>query len=303
VDGVSVAGEARPWDDAQLPALSVIVGARNAADTLGETLEAVAAQAYPGWWEVVVVDNGSSDATGDVARAMADRLPNLRVLRPEDPGYQARGVNHGIEHAKGEVFVFLDADDVVGPDYLLHMGRALATNPFAGAKVDVTLLNPPEVRARRDLLQAERIDVFCGFRPAVIGAAMGARRDAVEAVGGMDPALPTQHDLDVSWRLVAAGLPAVFVPDAVLHYRYRTGAREIFRQERGYGEGEVVLFRKFRADGMPRRGLLRVAAAYLRLVMVVPGLRSQAGRARAATAAGLLVGRLEGSLRHRALYL
>jgi GT2 family glycosyltransferase len=286
-----------------MPALSVIVGCRDAADTLGETLEAVAAQAYPGWWEVVVVDNGSSDGTADVARAMATRLPNLRVLRPDDPGHQARGLNHGIEHAKGEVLAFLDADDVIGPDYLLHMGRALAGHPFAGGRVDVALLNPPEVRSRRPPLQAERIDEFCGFRPAVIGAAMGARRDALVAVGGMDPALPTQHDLDVSWRLAEAGLPAVFVPDAVLHYRYRSTAAEIFRQERGYGVGEVVLFQKFRSRGMPRRDPLRVAAAYLRLLRTLPGLHTPPGRAKAATMAGLLLGRLQGSLRQRILYL
>ena len=145
--------------------------------------------------------------------------------------------------------------------------------------------------------------MYCGFRPAVVGAAMGARREAVDAVGGMDPSLPTQHDLDVSWRLAAAGFPAVFVPDAVLHYRYRTGSREIFRQERGYGEGEVVLYRKFHGSGMRRRSLAQVTASMVRLTAALTGVRTEAGRAKIATMAGILLGRLKGTLKYRVLYL
>jgi GT2 family glycosyltransferase len=286
-----------------LPPLSVVVGCRNSESTLAETLEAVTTQHYPGWWEVVVVDNGSTDRTGDVARSFEGRLPNLQVLRPDEPGFQAHGVNHGITHSKGEVIVFLDSDDVVGQDYLLHMGKALATHPFAGARMDIDRLNPPEVRTRRAVLQATRIDTYCAFRPAVVGAAMGARREAIDAVGGMDPSLPTQHDLDVSWRLAAAGYPATFVGDAVLHYRYRTGAREIFSQERGYGEGEVVLYRKFHGDGMRRRSIAKIAASVIRLLVALPGARTEEGRARIATMAGILVGRFEGSRRYRTFYL
>lgn len=50
-----------------LPTLSVIISCRNSASTLGETLASVAGQDYPGWWELIVVDNGSTDATSQVA--------------------------------------------------------------------------------------------------------------------------------------------------------------------------------------------------------------------------------------------
>lgn len=286
-----------------LPRLSVIISCRNSASTLAETLDSVAAQVYGGWWEVVVVDNGSTDRTADVARGFAGRLPNLQVLRPPDPGHQAHGVNYGIAHSGGEVIVFLDSDDLIGPDYLLHMATAMTRHGFVGARVDVDRLNPPEVRARRVMLQGSGIDTYCRFRPAAIGAAMGGRRDAIDEVGGMDPTLPTQHDLDVSWRMAAHGHPTVFVPDAVLHYRYRTTARAIFKQERGYGFGEVALYRKFRADGMPGRSLPQFIASLARLLLELPGIRTSEGRARVATMAGMLLGRVEGSLNYRTLYL
>lgn len=284
------------------PSLSVLVTCRNSAATLGATLESIARQAYGGWWEVVVVDNASSDATMQIARGFADRLPNLRVLSVPSPGHQASGLNHGIAESVGEVIVFLDSDDLVAEGYLARMGAALATAPYVGGQMDVALLNPPGIRDRRSPLQQDRIDTI-GWRPAVVGASMGARREAMAKVGGFDESLPTQHDLDISWRLAEVGVEATFVPQAVLHYRYRTGLREIFRQERGYGAGEVVLYRKFRRRGMPRRSVLQVGASYARLLVALLRVRRPEGPARLATMLGMTLGRIEGSLRHRVLYL
>ena len=292
-----------PADRTELPTLSVVIACRNSGATLAETLETVAGQEYPGWWEVLVVDNGSSDDTAAVAQRFADRLPGFALLRPPDPGHQARALNYGIEHGKGEVFVFVDSDDLLGPGYLARMGSALRTADLVGGALDVDRLNPPDIRARRDVLQRDRIDRFCDYLPAVVGASMGARREALHVVDGFDESLPTQHDLDISWRMHHAGRTAAFVPGAVLHYRYRRTARDIFRQERGYGEGEVVLYRKFRDQGLRRRSPLRVAVAYARLALAALRLPAPGGPARFATQLGMLVGRLEGSLRYRTAYL
>ena len=285
-----------------LPSLSVVISCRNSASTLAETLDAIAGQQYPAWWEVVVVDNGSTDATSAVAQSFADRLPHFSLLTPPEPGYQARGINHGIEHSKGEAVVFLDSDDLVGPDYLLHLGRALATRPFVGAKLDIDRLNPPDVRARRRPLQTDRIDTFCGYLPAVVGAAMAARRGPLEHVGGWDDRLPTQHDLDLSWRLSRAGYPATLVPEAVLHYRYRTGVRAIFEQEYGYGDGEVALYRKYRSAGLRRRGPRQLAAGSWQFALAVLRLPRPGGAARLATVLGINLGRLRGSIRLHTWY-
>jgi GT2 family glycosyltransferase len=252
---------------------------------------------------VVVIDNGSSDDTAAVARRFESRLPNFSLLRTPNPGYQARALNYGMSQSKGEALIFLDSDDVVGPDYLLHVAKALVDAPFVGARVDIHLLNPPEVQERRRPLQQERIDSFCDYLPAVIGAAMGGRREPLERVGGFDETLPTQHDLDISWRLAAAGYPATLVREATLHYRYRTGARAIFQQEHGYGMGEVVLYRKFRSQGMRRRTVPRVVVAYARMLIALLGLPQAGGASRFATMLGMNLGRLQGSIRHRTFYL
>lgn len=184
------------------------------------------------------------------------------------------------------------------------MGRALATAPFVGGRMDIERLNPPQVRGRRMPPQTHRIDVFGGgFRPAVIGVSMGARREPLEKVGGFDESLPTQHDLDISWRLAKAGFDATFVPGAVLHYRYRLGPKEVFQQERGYGIGEVVLYRKFRSAGMLPRSAPKVAISIVRLLIALIRLPTPSGAARLATHLGMMVGRIEGSIKYRTPYL
>jgi len=286
-----------------LPTLSVVMSARNSADTLTETLTAISHQTYPAWWEVVVVSNGSKDDTIAVAISFDGRINNLHVLDVPDPGFQARGQNYGVSQSKGDAIVFLDADDVVGCDYLRHMGAALAEHSFVGASVDIESLNTEGIREIRRPLQVDRIDEYCRFRPAVIGAAMGAQRSAVDAVGGFDESLETQHDLDISWRLLEAGYPAVLVPQAVLHYRYRDHPRELFEQHVGYGLGEVALYVKYAQRGMPRSRPVNVAAEYARLAKSLMTIHRPGGTARFATHAGICYGRLRGSLAQRTLYL
>jgi glycosyltransferase involved in cell wall biosynthesis len=285
------------------PRLSVVISCRNSGSTLAETLEAVVAQQYGGWWELVVVDNGSTDDTLEVARRFADRVPHFKLLQPPTPGYQACGLNYGIEHSVGEYLIFLDSDDVIDPGYLDQMAKALEAAPFVGGAMDVDQLNARWLRLRRRPLQADRIDLFCAYLPAVVGASMSARREAVEAVNGFDESLPTQHDLDISWRLYQAGYPATFVPGAVLHYRYRDGLKSIFDQEYGYGEGEVALYRKFRDEGLRRRDVWHVLVDYARILRALTGVRSWEGRARLVTLLGVNLGRIKGSIRFRTVYL
>ena len=286
----------------QPPTLSVVISCRNSAATLGELLDSIVGQRYANWWEVVIVDNGSTDNTAEVARSYDTLLPNLSVLSAPNPAEQATGLNYGVHRSTGEVVVFLDSDDVIGEDYLLHMGRALATADIAGASIDILRLNRPAVRRRRRPLQLERIETFKSYLPAVVGAALAIRRPALEEVGGFDEELPTQHDLDVSWRLYRAGHLPVFVPGAVLHYRYREGPRAIFRQEYNYGRGEVLLYAKHRAHGQRRRSFIRSLASCGRLGIALVTLPRPGGAARFATLLGAQLGRIRGSVEYRVWY-
>ena len=117
------------------PALvSVIMIFWNAARFLGEAVESVLAQTYPDW-ELLLVDDGSTDASSALARAYAAAHPG-RVRCLEHPGRANRGMsasrNLGLRHARGRYVTFLDADDVFFPEALSRMVALLAAHPEAG---------------------------------------------------------------------------------------------------------------------------------------------------------------------------
>jgi glycosyltransferase involved in cell wall biosynthesis len=106
---------------------SVVIPAYNTADTLGEAIDSVLAQTRQDF-EIIVVDDGSSDDTAAVAEGFGDR--RIRVYRQENAGPSAAR-NRGIAEALGEYVSSLDSDDLWLPDYLAEMGRALEENPRA----------------------------------------------------------------------------------------------------------------------------------------------------------------------------
>ena len=94
-------------------AVSVVIPARNAARTLDAQLQALAAQRFPAEWEVLVSDNGSTDATRAVAVEWAGRIPLLRVIDASARPGASAARNLGAAAAHGELLLFCDADDVV----------------------------------------------------------------------------------------------------------------------------------------------------------------------------------------------
>jgi glycosyltransferase involved in cell wall biosynthesis len=283
--------------------LSVVLAARNAADDLPLMLDSLAEQRYDGSWEVLVVDNGSTDATAQVARSYAEVLPQLRVLSAPEAPNKAAALNQVLSDVRGRAIVTVDADDSLEPGYLQAMADALDRSDLVGARLEVASVNPPHLLARRRPMQVDGLGTFMRFAPVVIGAGMGVRTRALRLVGGFDPKLRRLSDMDLSFRLQQQGASLGFAPDAVVHYRYREGLRATFWQEVHYAETEALLYRKHRGAGLPRRRVRSTAAAWVRLLLAVPGARTEAGRYRLLTLAGAAAGRVRGSLRERVLYL
>jgi glycosyltransferase involved in cell wall biosynthesis len=108
--------------------LSVVIPTYNRLPILRQCLEALERQQLAApieRFEVVLVDDGSTDATVAWLQANAARFPHLRLIR-QDHGGPAEGRNRGVDHACGDVIVFIDSDLVVRSDFLLCHARALA---------------------------------------------------------------------------------------------------------------------------------------------------------------------------------
>jgi len=285
--------------------LTVVVPVYNGAATLAEQLDALAGQDWDGAWEVVVVDNGSTDDTPRiVARAVAAH-ERIRSVRADDAHNLSYVRNVGVQASSAAAVAFADADDVVGAGWVAAIGRALAEHPLVGSRLEYGRLNPPGSAAGRAEFQSTGIGRFYGL-PNLAGAGHGCQREVFDRLGGNDERWDdTGEDFDFSFRAARdLGIEPTFVPDAVYHYRRRNEPRAAFRQARRYGRSHVALYREFgRGDPANRPSQRRAVKTDLWLLAHAHhGLR-RATRLGWAWKAGIRLGRLEGSLRTRTLYL
>ena len=272
---------------------------RNAEQHLAVQLEALAAQTCPLPWELVVSDNGSTDGSVAVVERYRDRLPRLVVIDSSARRGPSAARNQGVSAASGSLLVFCDADDEVAPGWLAAMTTALAEHELVAARLDHERLNEPWMVPVRNpqpgLLQTDP-----PFLPYTFCAALGARRELHEKLGGFDETYPDGgEDRDYCYRAQLSGVPLVLADGAVVHYRHRDGALAMYRQARGYAYGQVRLYRAYRHLGLGRPSLAQAVASWLVTpVKLVPALRSRRTFALWMARLGWRVGRLKASVRH-----
>ncbi|WP_378738536.1 glycosyltransferase [Nocardia brasiliensis] len=285
--------------------VSVIIPVFNGLPELDEQLAALAEQDYPEPYEVLVSDNGSSDGLAE----HIDGHPLTETLRlryvdssaTQGPSY-AR--NNGAALADGDFLAFVDQDDRVHPGWLSAMVRTAADYDAVSGAVEVTTLNSPEVASWRPVPAPE--DGFpTHYLPYAHGNNAGYWRTTFDKVGGYDESLFGGDDVDISWRIQEAGLRLGHAADALVAYRLRTTYRDTWRQALNYGRGAVAVYAKHRSVGCPR---LPFQATWFSIVLVVlhnPFIRltrNRFPRGLWTLHAGVLVGRIQGSLRHRVYY-
>lgn len=285
------------------PALSVVVPARNVADTLRIQLDALAAQEWEHPWEVVVVDNRSTDETPSIVREYAERDARFRLVEAHGGSGVSYVRNRGIEAARAPAFAICDGDDIVGPRWVAAMGDALATHDVVTGPMDVDTLNPAWLASTRGRFPVDGPRVYLGLFPVAPGGNVGMRKAAWEQVGRYDEAFSGPEDADLSLRLWQAGIAVGFAPDAVLSYRYRAEPGALFRQGRFYGRGRPLVKKRIRATGRAKPSRISGWKSWVTLVRWLPRLRTAEGRASWCWVAGNRLGDLEGSFIHRALYL
>lgn len=294
--------EERTDPTATRPALSVIVPVYNGEATLGAQLEALAQQDAPNPWELLVVDDGSTDRSVEVAEGYRERLP-LRVIRAPARGGAARARNIGARAAEGAYLAFVDADDVVAPGWLAAVVAALREHPAAASRFDTGTLNGAASRASRGALQSDGLQPYTypAFLPHAGGSGLMVRRDVHERIGGFDEELGCLEDTDYTWRLQLAGVELHFEPAAVVQVRFREDAAASFRQAYFYGYHNVVLLARYRGRGMPRVDRHHGLRAWWRLLRPgrVLGLRDPVARTVWLRHVGWRAGRLAASIRHR----
>ncbi|MFM7270463.1 MAG: glycosyltransferase [Actinomycetes bacterium] len=274
------------------PAASVLLVARNAASTIGAQLDALARQAFSEPWEIVVVDDGSTDATTAIVDGRLAAVPWLR--RIEGPGHGVGAArNAALAAARADVLLMVDADDEVAPGWLAAMAGALAQSQLVAGALDIDALNPEWVRNTRGRAIADGPSTFAGVVPFANSCNMGMRRAVLDQIGGFDESLQAGEDIEFSYRAARAGIPVTYVAAAVVRYRYRTSLGALWRQATAYGRARRVLEARLRADGVavPDAHIVR---GWLGVARRVPHAVRRSRRADLVFATGNLWGRTGG---------
>ncbi|MGW3319247.1 bifunctional polysaccharide deacetylase/glycosyltransferase family 2 protein, partial [Streptomyces fungicidicus] len=237
------------WGPPVTRPVSVIVPAYNEKECIENTLRSLAASTHP--IEVIVVDDGSTDGTADLAEALG--LPNVRVIRQANAGKPA-ALNNGVRSARHDIVVMMDGDTVFEPDTVARL-----VQPFADPSVGAVAGNA-KVGNRSTLIGAwQHIEYVMGFNldrrmydllrcmPTIPGAIGAFRREAVLQAGGMSEDTLAE-DTDITIALHRAGRRVVYEEHARAWTEAPRSLRQLWSQRYRWSYGTMQALWKHRGS-------------------------------------------------------
>jgi glycosyltransferase involved in cell wall biosynthesis len=293
---------------------SVIIPALNEAENLARNLPQVRSQ-LDATDELIVVDNGSSDKTAEVASRCGAEV----VFEPVRGRSQAR--NAGIKRSRGEIVVFLDADCTPQRGWLEEL-----TQPFsdpqigcvAGAIRNIDAGTPFSAYLVKKGHLAQSVYFEHPFYPYAATGNAAFRRVVLDRIGCFDELLWAGHDADLSWRMqLETSFKIVATPRALVSHRQDLSFRGFLKQKRRHAQGSVLLYKKYRKY---REGEIasfketyweyhsickRAFDCLVELLAVRLGLRTSPSRDQGyqlVIELGEKLGRIEGSIRNHVWY-
>jgi len=224
------------------PRVSVVVCSFNGSRTIRQCLQGLEEVRYPNF-EVIVIDDGSTDGTGKIAREY-----DVRVIHTPNRGLSSAR-NTGLATATGEIIAYLDDDACPDPDWLSYLVDTFQKMNCAGVGgPNIPFLDDGNVAACIGLTLGRPTHVLLSDREAehIPGCNMAFRRDRLQAIGGFDTQFRVAgDDVDVCWRLQNSGGKLGFSPAAMVWHHCRKTVRAFWKQQVGYGKAEAMLERKW----------------------------------------------------------
>jgi GT2 family glycosyltransferase len=228
--------------DVAWPRISVVVCSYNGSNTIRNCFEGLLKLDYPDF-EVIVVNDGSTDETATITREYGFRLINT-----ENRGLSSAR-NTGLEAATGEIVAYMDDDAFPDQDWLKYLAATFMAYDCAG-------VGGPNIAPSNDGKIADCIAnapggpthvLVCDLEAEHIpGCNMAFRRDCLKSIKGFDPQFRAAgDDVDVCWRIQQCGWWLAFAPAAMVWHHRRNSIRTYWKQQIGYGKAEALLERKW----------------------------------------------------------
>ena len=229
-------------DGIEWPLISVVVCSYNGARTIRDTLEGLKQIDYPDY-EVIVVNDGSKDATPEIAARY-----DVRLISTENRGLSSAR-NTGWQAATGEIVAYIDDDAYPDPHWLKFLAHTFMTTKHVG-------VGGPNIAPAGDGAIADCVANAPGGPVHVLlsdtvaehipGCNMAFRRSALAEIGGFDHRYRTAgDDVDVCWRLMQRGGTLGFHAGAMDWHHRRNSLLMYWRQQKGYGKAEALLEEKW----------------------------------------------------------
>jgi glycosyltransferase involved in cell wall biosynthesis len=221
-EGLQEGAPAMAQADVGAPLFSIVMAAYNAADTIEMAIGSARAQTL-GDFELIIIDDGSSDATGEIIDRLAAEDPRLTVHHQANAGANTTR-NRAIAAARGEYVTFLDTDDLKLPSYLERVREAMADESVGLAYSDSYVMDYEHRRIHRstvlsahgrlapppdetEALLAQLLEsCFIPFTATTV------RRSVLDEVGAFEPRLAGTDDWELWIRIVSSGTRVVRVP-------------------------------------------------------------------------------------------
>ncbi len=221
------------------PLVSIIVPAFNAAAFLGETIASVQQQTFT-QWELIILDDGSTDATAAIAEQAQKNDSRIRLIRQPNAGLSTTR-NRGIERSRGELIAFLDADDRWQAKKLEIHWQAFQSKPeldISFAQVEfLNLSGQPMGQFSKGACTSLQPELFLSENPTSTPSTWVVRKSVFEKVGGFCETL--RHDEDLEWLIRASCTDSLCIEgiDQVLT-GYRINPKglsaDLYRMEEGW---------------------------------------------------------------------
>jgi biofilm PGA synthesis N-glycosyltransferase PgaC len=232
------------------PPVSILIPCYNEADNAEETLSHALALDYPDF-EVIAINDGSRDSTGEVLDRMAAQHPRLRVIHLAQNQGKAMGLQAGALLAQNEILIGIDGDALLDKRSAHWFVRHFVADPTVAA-----VTGNPRIRNRSTLLGRVQVGEFSsivgmikraqqsfGRLFTVSGVITAFRRAAVHQVGYWSPDMLTE-DIDITWKLQRAGWKVQFEPNALVWILMPETVRGLWKQRLRWAMGGAQVLLK-----------------------------------------------------------
>jgi cellulose synthase/poly-beta-1,6-N-acetylglucosamine synthase-like glycosyltransferase len=239
------------------PTVSILIPAHNEEHVIGKLIQQMTMLTYPkNKLEIIVIDDASKDATGQIADLCSKKTPNIKVLHrtPKNGGKgKAAALNEALKNVKGEIILCFDADYLPQKTIIEKLVQPFSDPQVGAVQGRPVVLNEPNNILTR-IIALERISGFridqeardqLGLIPQFGGTVGGFRKSIIEKLGGFDESMLTE-DTDLTFSIILAGFEICYVGDAECYEEAVVTWKAYWRQRHRWARGHMqVCFKHF----------------------------------------------------------